>query len=360
MLQQLEDLSHALNMVSEEDARSIIGHINARLKSVTHAQIIDVYYKEEAREDQTILRPLSSLATPGLRDEAMPWPISLDTLGIWPKAYFEKKAVWLEQIKAARAEQSTAENLLGGASDPESQITTKDLGAIFAETDSLVCLPLVLEQAPVGFFCIEASRSGVLTEQSIKFLRRLSHSYACLAWKVSASRVNEKQTRRAIDHFKSYATEDVIRDHLSFSGRGIMLRPFGEGHNAIQQHVSDRFAAHGVELRHFISAPGRPIIDDLTAELRLAPFAVVDITGLNANVLIELGMVKWAQKEIMLLRRKDDAGDLPFDIRTNQVDQYEIVGNVVQIEEAGTGSPVPLEDRVATFLDRLRGKGIIQ
>ena len=108
-----------------------------------------------------------------------------------------------------------------------------------------------------------------------------------------------------------------------------------------------------------MATPGKSIIDELKAELRLAPYAVADITRLNPNVMFELGMVKITDKQVMLLRKKDDAGDLPFDIKADQVDYYEIRGNEIYVEEAGTRNLVKLDKRVGAFVQELRNKGVI-
>jgi len=99
MLQELEDISNALDKIPEDEAKNLITHINTRLRDVLNAEIIDVLFKEEARGGETILRPLSSVVKPGGREEAAPWNIKPNTSGIWPRVFFENKMVWLENIK---------------------------------------------------------------------------------------------------------------------------------------------------------------------------------------------------------------------------------------------------------------------
>ena len=88
MLQELEDVCRALDKVTKDDAEHVDSHINRRIKSVLHAQIIDVLYKEDARSedggndpDNIILMPLSSLAD-GMREEAKPLPINKNSKGL--------------------------------------------------------------------------------------------------------------------------------------------------------------------------------------------------------------------------------------------------------------------------------------
>lgn len=359
MLQELEDLSNALDQISEEEARNIVDHINRGLKDFLNAQIIDILYKEEARGETIILRPMSSIVTAGFRDEALPLTMGAKSIGIWPAAFYEKKIIWLEKVKETKKAETFAKNEADDVAD-ESKIKVEHINEIYDATDSILCTPLVFEQAPVGIFSLEFSRSGILDIEIIKYIKRLSISYACLAWKVSASSLNRKQTRRAIEHFKTSVSQTAIREHIRFAGNGILLRPFGENFNDIQRCVIECFRQNKLELQHFDATPGRAILDELIVELRVAPFAVIDLSGLNPNVLIELGMAKILDKELMLLRRKDDKSELPFYIQMDQIDHYHVKGNDVHVEEVGTGKFLPLCDRINAFIRKLRRKGVVQ
>ena len=355
MLETLEDLSNGLDMVTEEDAKGIIAHVNVKLKEVLNADIIDVLYKEEANDKKIIMRPLSSLTTPGVRDEAMPWSISKASKGIWAEVFCRGKIMWLENIKFAKENDEPVINL---ASPPE-EVPKEHIMEIFHDTDSMLCFPLVFMQQNMGIFCIELTRSETFNENIINFLKRLSSSYSSLAWKVSAYRVNKKQTDKFIANAKRAMTRNAIMDHINASARGILLRPFYEEFNKMGRRISEELKKNGCDLQLFMATPGKSIIDELKAELRLAPYAVADITKLNPNVMFELGMVKITDKLVMLLRKKDDAGDLPFDIKADQVDYYEIRGDEIYVEEAGTKNLVKLDKRVGAFVQELRIKGAI-
>lgn len=357
MLQELEDLTNALDSIPEDDARSILNHINTKLKGVLNADIVDVMYREEARENTTILRPLSSIVTPGSRSEAIPWAVTALSKGIWPRVYLEKIPVWLEGITKSRQTQNAVQNMAPGAGD-RSEVPPEDVQEIYQDTDSLVCLPLVFEQTLVGIFCVELSRSGVISVEIFKFMKRLASSYACLAWKVANCRVNQKQTNRAVENFRGLVTQSAIREHISVTGTGVMLRPFGHEFNEIEASLTHEFERHGIGLEPFVAGPGRPIVNDLKIALRLAPFAVVDITGLNPNVLIELGMVNILGKEVMLLCRKEDVEHLPLDITTEQVDDYVLIDEAYHVETVA-GKPMLLSDRVNEFIEKLRTRGLV-
>lgn len=357
MLQELEDLSNALDNISEGEAKDLVTHVNRRLRNVLNADIIDVMYREEARGNDIILRPLSSVVSPGGRDEAAPWPINKNSPGVWPKVFFNGATVWLEDIKQSRDENESITNVITG--NAVTAFSPEELSEIYHNTDSMLCIPLVIDHTPVGIFCVELAESDIFNKKTIKFLKRLAGSYACLTWQVSALRISKKHTIRAIDHFKVSATENRIREYVSYSSRGVLLRPFGEELNVISSLVSQAFENSGLELRHFIASPGVYVMDELITEIKLSPFGVVNITGLNSNVLIEFGMMKVLEKDIMILRNSKDTRELPFDIKADQVEHYELRGNEAHIIETGTGRLVPLRERVAYFVQCLKNKGLV-
>jgi len=358
MLQELEDVCNTLDKVTESDAKHIMSHINSRLKKILNAEIIDVLYKEEERENVT-LKPLSSLVASGTRAEAIQWTISENSKGIWPRVFYEKKTAWLENIKELKKAKAPGKS---PAVSPEiiEEIKYEDVSQIFSNTESIICLPLVFERESIGVFCVELSRSGSFNPQIYEFLRRLSVSYACLAWKLLAFIVSRKHINMTLEHLRSTISDDAIRDHISVSGDGIMLRPFGDECNDICRCVTGGFEKYGYQLEHFVAMSGRSIIDDLKTALRLSPFGVVDITGLNPNVLLELGMMIILGKEVMILKSGDDEADLPFDIRVEQVDHYELRGNDAHIIDSATGNLVPINDRISAFIHRLINKGLLK
>lgn len=359
MLQELEHLSNAFDKISQEDASNLITHVNTRLRSVLNADIIDVLFKEEAKAGGIILRPLSSVVNPGGRDEAAPWPIETTSFGLWPRVFFENRTFWLEHVKHSRTSEKGIRNALSPDESQSETVDQQDVNEIFPNTDSILCMPLSIEHSPVGLFCIELPESGIINNKTYLFLKRLASCYALLVWQVKASRHTKTRTARAIEHLKASVTEARIRELTSHSGKGIFLRPFGDHFNLVDAVLCEAFASNNIELRHFVASPGAGVMEELKTELKLSPFGVADISGLNPNVLIEYGMMKVLGKDLMLLRDNQDNTELPFDINADQVDSYEIRGEKVHIIDPGSGNLMQLEQRVATFVRDLKNKGVL-
>ncbi len=356
MLQELEDLCNALDKISEEEAKNLMTHIDTRLRGVLNADIIDVLYKEEAKGGGIILRPLSSVITLGGRLEAAPCPIDPSSSGIWPKVFFENRDIWLENIKQKRNSQNGMQNEF----DQDETVSQQDINEIYPNTDSIICMPLSIEHSPpVGVVCVELKESGIINNKIALFLKRLANCYALLVWQVTASKHTKKHTAQAIEHFKALASEIRIRELVSYSGKGVFLRPFDDDFNLVDKVLCETFASINLELQHFMPSPGSGVMEEFRTEIKLSPFGVVDITGLNPNVLIEYGMMKVLGKDLMLLRNAKDKEELPYDINADQVDHYEVRGNDVHIIEPGTGGLIPLKQRVSGFVQKLQNKGLL-
>lgn len=74
-----------------------------------------------------------------------------------------------------------------------------------------------------------------------------------------------------------------------------------------------------------IRTPGR-ITDDLVLAIAASDFCVADLTGINPNVMWELGYAMALAKPVILISQ--DVETLPFDLRTMRVVPYEAHGSL--------------------------------
>jgi hypothetical protein len=101
----------------------------------------------------------------------------------------------------------------------------------------------------------------------------------------------------------------------------------------------------------------KPIHDDIWRHILAADFLVVDLTGLNANVMIELGVAASIRKPLHLIfiRSADEDGPLPFNMFAQRCLPYErsVLGDTrfanqlrAAIIQAITPAPYVPEDRI--------------
>ncbi len=96
----------------------------------------------------------------------------------------------------------------------------------------------------------------------------------------------------------------------------------------IENYIRPFLNDHGIQAQHYEHPPGRtgPVISEIINEIRGSHFGVVDITGLNPNVMLELGMMMVLERKFILLRQHDDDDDtqMPFDLKAHQIYRYKI------------------------------------
>jgi hypothetical protein len=110
--------------------------------------------------------------------------------------------------------------------------------------------------------------------------------------------------------------------------------------NKLQAFLASPFAIEYIWIRDAVAAacresnvglkvadeaviPGESIIDRIHQDINECDFTFAVLTGLNPNVLYELGRLKQASKPTILLTSNGSRKDLPFDVRSFYILFYE-------------------------------------
>ncbi|WP_263835077.1 hypothetical protein [Salinibacter sp.] len=111
-------------------------------------------------------------------------------------------------------------------------------------------------------------------------------------------------------------------------GHGFVLMPFGkQWSDWVYKDVIRRpLEANGYTVRRADEKQGRIIMEDVWREINRSEFVVADMTGLNPNVMYELGIVDTVGKPVIALFQGDPADDLPFDLQHYRTLTYENKG----------------------------------
>jgi hypothetical protein len=114
-----------------------------------------------------------------------------------------------------------------------------------------------------------------------------------------------------------------------------------------------------IQVQRYIHSPGqRIVIYEIMNKIAESHFAIVDITGFNPNVMLELGMVLMVSKPIMLLRHKDDVAVAPFDLLAFNFHHYEILqgaqGPRMCVVDTATKRSDPVESKLQELLDKVK------
>lgn len=108
------------------------------------------------------------------------------------------------------------------------------------------------------------------------------------------------------DHF-TYRHIDVI------SSTCFVLMPFEEKFTIIYETVVNALEGVMTCTRADDLTIGKPILERILYGIRSAELIIADITGLNANVLYEVGLAHTHTKNVLLLTQ--DIAEVPFDLR---------------------------------------------
>ena len=293
-----------------------------------------------------------SKVSPDIVRDPVPWAVKTNSKGIWPWVYFNRKPVWVENIIESRNNEKGTINLLDN-----SEISLDSLEEIFPSTDSIMAIPLKFNQNIEGIYCIEFSRSKILTKRVFELMERLSSPFASFIWKMKVNKMHKSQSSTAIDRFKATISEMILREFLSQTQKGIFIRPFGDKYNKIEDCVKNTLGEQGIEVEHYIAGHERYIPGDIAAKIKLTPFGVADITEFNPNVMIELGMLQALSKNTLLLIKKGTSQELPFHLKNEPINYYEEIGSDIHISDPATGSLIRLEEKLNTFVADLRATG---
>lgn len=107
--------------------------------------------------------------------------------------------------------------------------------------------------------------------------------------------------------------------------RAFFASPFAQEYRWIRNSVAAACRELNIELRSVdeMVMPGTSIVDAIHVEISRCSIAFVVISGLNPNVLYELGLLHAASKPTILLSDKETIPRLPFDIRGLMMVRYD-------------------------------------
>jgi hypothetical protein len=346
LIKELDKLSLTLDFLTRNEARQIVDVVNERIRENLNAHIIDVLWKQEGRFND-ILQPFTSL-NHSRRSDLKPFEVGTKAAGIWPWIYRHRQPVWVERIR------------YHDLNEPIQNIATMDeieAGSLdfFKDTDSIMAIPLFFRDSLWGIYSVELPMSGKLDQETLELLTRLAGPIANLIWKSDAYELNDQQTTKAIERFKDALQQTKL--HLNPYRTGFIARPFCTecaGYLELEECLIKFLTDHQIQAKRYIHPPGNDyVVSEIMNQIKDAHFGIVDVTGFNPNVMLELGMMMILGKKFLLFRRKDDQASLPFDIRNYQCYQYEIRTGGINTWNPGDNESIPLEDVLTSFIPQL-------
>jgi len=106
---------------------------------------------------------------------------------------------------------------------------------------------------------------------------------------------------------------------------GFVLMSFGKSWSQwlFEDVIRETLEAHDFVVRRADDMDGRIVMEDVWREINRSEFIIADMTGLNPNVMYELGIVDTVGKPVVALFQGDLDDDLPFDLEAYRTLPYE-------------------------------------
>jgi hypothetical protein len=309
IIDELDKLSLTVDFMTEQQAGQVNELITAIVSKVSHPHIIDVLWKRVAQRGNVVLEPLFYLCRDtSRRGGAQRYVLQKDQTGLWAWAYYNDKPVCVKDVKRAGPNSLLRDEASGQEFD------SKRLD-IYRETDSIMIVPLKIENVLCGLYSVEWPASERLSLYTLELLQKLAQPLARISWKVENLKIDQQQTVDAIRLFGESIHRAPTVEPLSLKRTGFIARPFDAQFDGIEDYLRKFFQKKGIQVQRYEHTPGRGVVvDEILKQIRASHFGVADVTGSNPNVLIELGALRAWEKPFLLFRRDDDDTPLPFDI----------------------------------------------
>ncbi|MEM9271916.1 MAG: hypothetical protein AAGA80_02970 [Cyanobacteria bacterium P01_F01_bin.143] len=369
ILEELTKLIKAIDFISDENAKELVTSISLKIREELGACTVDLLWKETKEKiyGGTYLKVFLSETNSG-RGRAEGRFVNQESFGIWSKVYREGKPIWIEGIQSKQHDKYISgsgndnslregyirlteplENKKGG------RIESSDL-VFYEDIDTIIVIPLSYRDTIWGVYSIELERYQRNIEPNIfKEISDLVQAMAIVIWKSDVETQNLKDTSQAIADFKKSIIASPITTRLNTFRIGLIVRPFnGEEFEYVQDYLNKYLHKKGIHLSHYSHPPSQGIvINSLMEEIKRTHFGVADITGNSPNCLLELGMMMILGKQFLILKRKDDETEVPFDISAYQYYKYEMQGPSLLFFEPGKRNSLEIDQVLDLFIKRL-------
>ena len=319
MIEQLEQLCLAVGNVGESDARSVVDAVNRRLSDLLNAEIVKLYWKEEA-QDGVILRPVAFINKARAPDPQR-FPVRPDSRGVLEWVYTTGAPLWLDDIKVNHHEQA----LENHATNREIPVDALNL-ADPPQSDAMIVVPILERGTVCGVYSIELQSSRRLSDRVVYLMQQLGKSLGSLLYNVDMYEYDVRKSGRAISRFldsmEGFAFDTVLIDQDQRTA--FVARPYAGEFAPVQAAIEATLGSFGVRARHYTPESHRYVVEEIIAQITNAHFCIADLTGNNSNVIAEIGMMMVLGKKLLVLKRHGDEADIPFDLSQFNIWDYDL------------------------------------
>jgi len=353
MISDLEQLCLAVGAVSQADVIQLADAVNRRFQALAGAQVVKVYWREEA-ENGNILNPLTaSIANSYAGPEPRPFQVPAEPNGVLSWVFLRGQSLLLTDLKNSDRDAPKFNHASGEYIRPEYlDVHNSPL------LDAIMAVPITVRGQIVGVYSVESMTSERFNLRVLGLLRDIARALSPLLWNADVFTYDLKKASRAVakflDSIRDFVFDPVILEQDVRSG--FIARPFRDEFTRVENALCKLLNGKGVLARHYTPSTHRTlVIDDLIRQVQNSHFSICDITEANPNVIAEVGMVLIAHKPLMLIRRKGDETPIPFDLGHVPVYHYEFGAgdDELRFYDVADRSYQPFSHALDSFLSQL-------
>jgi hypothetical protein len=348
LIEELETLSLTVSLISYDQAQQIMRTVNARMEELLSPLIIDVLHMEDSKEGP-VLKSLVYFDNAG-RGETSPFELQMGAdvkTGLWDWVFENRKPVWLENIHDL------------DLNAPVPNLATRDTIApkylsVFPETSSFMAVPLISRKAVRGVYSVELAESDKFSRKTLALMNRLARPLGRILRSADDTARKLDHINEAVNGLSRLPIESDLAERAGQHRIGFVARPFERKYNLVEEYIGNFLELHGIRAKPFKYRPGGGyVIDEIMASIRSSHFCIIDVTGCNPNVFLELGVMIALGKKFLLLRRRGDKTELPFDLAPYNLYVYKVQSSSIQVLQPATKRYEPVEGVLKDFVRQL-------
>lgn len=334
----------SLDFVSEDHARTLHEAVLEQVCKNVKATRAEIWTASE-RRDGTHLEPMACSGAGCNSDDWKGFSVRPDTRGVLAWAARTGNSVWLNDVPSQRHN-----GYVLNLADQEN--IGEDFHNFRDDLFATLTVPARFRKRIRGLIRVESRTGGPgFTRGDWEALKSLQEIIAIVLWKVDASHENRDHTRDAVGSF--CAALRNLKPSMNPYRTGFIARPFTPQHERLSAKLEDILRRREVRAKTYQpSEGGRLVVMEMFDQISRAHFGVVDLSGLNLNVLTEFGALQGQQKRFRLFRAADDEAEMPFDLAGFHVHRYAFEDDRVILRDP-TGNRTTLNDVIDRFIDEL-------
>lgn len=312
LTKKLHDFSLPLNTVEEEHERRIVTAVVRKLSQLAEDGLFRVY--KVRRHEGNFVLDLIAHAGPKVGIRPTIWIDKIQKKGAlsWCLDYGpNERGFWVENIRSA-VEVGKLRN----------KLTNKEIGEDYTDfiedPSAIVAIPLrSTNESIIGVLAVQFEKDREISNLFVEILITISSEIARIMRKASETYNYIRNSTDAVEGF----LDDILDIELSpdlLSKKpavGFIARPFSHEFNEIGERVEAYFKEKNIMVSTFDpDRAGGIAAEQIVAQIKASRFGIADITGLNPNVLMEIGVMIAEGKHVVILKKFDDSPKIPFNV----------------------------------------------